>query len=88
MALTSIRLPEHLARELDAIAARRRTSRSEVVREAVAEYCAAHRGDADGDPVALLDRLVTYRGSGKSDLGTRSEQYLRELFGERRRRSR
>jgi Arc/MetJ-type ribon-helix-helix transcriptional regulator len=86
MALTSIRLPEHLARELDEIAARRRTTRSDLVREAVAEYCAVHRGDADADPLALLERLVTYRGSGKTDLGSRSEEYLRELFGERRRR--
>lgn len=86
MPLTSIRLPDHLTRDLDEIAARRRTTRSELVREAVEEYCAGHRGRDDADPVALVERLVTYEGSGKGDLAERSEEHLREMLGERRRR--
>lgn len=85
MSLTSIRLPDHLVRQLDEVAGLRRTSRSEVVREAVAQYCATARADAR-DPLALLDRLVTYKGSGRGDLARRSEQYLREIFRERRHR--
>jgi metal-responsive CopG/Arc/MetJ family transcriptional regulator len=89
MPLTSIRLPDHLTRDLDEIAARRRTTRSELVREAVEEYCTGHRSRNDSDPVALVERLVTYRGSGKGDLAERSEEYLREMFRDRRgRRSR
>ena len=84
MSLTSMRLPDHLVRELDEIAGRRRTTRSELVREAVEQYCATARSDS-GDPVALVDRLVTYKGSGRGDLGRRSEHYLRESFRERRR---
>ena len=85
MSLTSIRLPDHLLRELDEVAGRRRTTRSELVREAVEQYCATVRSD-ERDPVALVDRLVTYTGSGRGDLARRSEHYLREIFGERRRR--
>jgi metal-responsive CopG/Arc/MetJ family transcriptional regulator len=86
MALTSIRLPDHLARDLDEIAARRHLTRSEIVREAVEEYCAGQRARDDADPVALVERLVTYAGSGRGDLAQRSEEYLREMARERRRR--
>jgi metal-responsive CopG/Arc/MetJ family transcriptional regulator len=87
MLLTSIRLPEALARELDAIATRRRTPRSEVIREAIEQYCATARGASAGDRIALVRQLVTYRGSGRGDLAARSEEYLRERFhGVRRRR--
>jgi Arc/MetJ-type ribon-helix-helix transcriptional regulator len=88
MALTSIRLPDHLVHDVDEVAARRRSTRSEVVREAVAEYCAAARGGRELDPVALVERLVTYPGSGRGDLAERSEFYLRALFRARRRRPR
>jgi len=86
MALTSIRLPDHLVRELDELAARRRTTRSDVVRDAVEHYCAAASAAEQADPVILVERLVTYPGSGRGDLARRSEHYLRELFDERRRR--
>ena len=86
MSLTSIRLPDHLVRELDEVAGRRHTTRSDLVREAVEQYCAALRSGEALDPVALVDSLVTYEGSGRGDLGRRSEYYLREIFGERRRR--
>jgi hypothetical protein len=88
MALTSIRLPDDLVRDVDEVAARRRSTRSEVVREAVAEYCAVARGGREIDPVALVERLVTYPGSGQGDLAQRSEFYLRALFRARRRRPR
>jgi predicted DNA-binding antitoxin AbrB/MazE fold protein len=40
---------------------------------------------AGADRVALLHRLVTYRGSGCGDLASRSKEYLRKLSHERRR---
>lgn len=86
MSLTSLRLPEHLLRLLDDIAERRRVTRSDVVREAVEQYCTAARPTGERDPVALVERLVDYPGSGRGDLAARSEAHLRELFGERRRR--
>ena len=87
MALTSIRLPDHLVRELDEVAARRKATRSELVRDAVEQYCSTARLAKESDPVALVEQLVTYRGSGRGDLARRSEQYLREMFGARRQRS-
>lgn len=35
--------------------------------------------------LALLDRLVTYEGSGRGDLAARSKEYLRQIFHEQRR---
>jgi hypothetical protein len=86
MALRSIRLPDHLAREIDDLAAARRVPRSRLVREAIERYCAAARSGRAADRVTLLRQLVNYPGSGKGDLGERSEHYLRELFRGRRRR--
>ncbi len=89
MAVANIRLPDHLSRELDEIAARRRTTRSTLVREAVAQYCNAVRDEDTEDPFLLLDAEVTYEGSGVGDLSTNSEAYLREkLSGRSRRRTR
>jgi predicted DNA-binding protein len=85
MALTSIRLSDHLVRLLDDLAARRHLTRSDLVREAVEQYCAAGRDSAARDPVAMVDRLVDYPGSGRGDLASRSEDYLRQMFDERRR---
>ena len=86
MALTSIRLPDHLVRQVDEVAAQQRITRSEVVRDAVAQYCTAARSARTHDPVALVEQLVTYPGSGRGDLARRSEDYLREIFRARRRR--
>lgn len=89
MAVANIRLPDHLSRELDEIAARRRTTRSMVVREAVAQYCNAVREDDEEDPFLLIEDTPSYAGSGKGDLAANSEAYLREkLSGRGRRRSR
>lgn len=44
--------------------------------------------EAPPDRLALLDRLLTYEGSGRGDLAARSEEYLRQIFHEQRRRSR
>lgn len=88
MASTSLRLPDHLTRELDEIATKRRTTRSDLIREAVERYCSAARDAGGTDLVELIEQLVTYPGSGVGDLGRRSEVHLREMFRDRRRRSR
>ena len=49
MALT-VRLSPKTERALNALAKRRRLSRSDVVREAIEQYGAADAGDADGRP--------------------------------------
>lgn len=85
MSLKSLRLPDELAREIDEIAARRRTTGSNVIREAVARYCEAVRNDVEDDPFLMIEDEPSYGGSGRGDLAESSEAYLRERFGARRR---
>jgi metal-responsive CopG/Arc/MetJ family transcriptional regulator len=86
VAIFSIRLPGSLVRRLDDLSSASGATRSELVREAVDQYCRRARPSRKPDPIDLLDKLVDYEGSGLSDLGSRSEQHLRKLFRERRRR--
>lgn len=85
MATKTVRLPTHLSRAIDGLAADRHTTPSEIIREAAAEYCANARTHSATDRLALLRRLVTYEGSGRGDLAAHSEDYLRKLFHARRR---
>ncbi|HYD47855.1 MAG TPA: ribbon-helix-helix protein, CopG family [Terriglobales bacterium] len=86
--MTSIRLPDHLSRELDEIAARRKTTRSTLVREAVARYCNAVREEEEDDPFLLIEDEPSYGGSGRGDLAENSEKYLRGKLSGRRHRAR
>jgi metal-responsive CopG/Arc/MetJ family transcriptional regulator len=85
MTTTSFRLTRDLAIALDHLAAERGTTRSELIREAVQQFVAAAQAGGPADRVALVRRLVDYEGSGRGDLAARSEDYLREMFGARRR---
>ena len=88
MDLTTVRLPENLARSVDEIAKQRQVSRSDVVREALEQYC-KRAGNAESlSRVELLQSLVSYDGSGVGDLASRSEEHLRKRFNARRRGSR
>jgi len=82
---TSIRLPPGLIQAIERAAARRGVSRSTLVREALEEHL---RGAGSAGLAGLVDRLVTYPGSGVGDLSTRGEEILRERFHGRRRRPR
>jgi metal-responsive CopG/Arc/MetJ family transcriptional regulator len=84
MELTTIRLPEELARAVDQIAEQRQVTRSEIVRDALEQYC---RKTERRSPkrLELLSALVTYPGSGVGDLARRSQAYLRKRFREKRR---
>jgi hypothetical protein len=73
-----------MTHELDQLAAERRTTRSEVIRLAVEEFLTKTRQGKSPDRVDLVNRLVTYTGSGQPDLGRNSKKHLQRLFGERR----
>ena len=88
MDLTTIRLPEGLARSVDEIAKQRQVTRSVVVREALEQYCEQSRKGEQRSRTELLRSLVSYAGSGVSDLGSRSEEHLRKRFHAQRSRSR
>lgn len=79
----AIRLPDHLVDTVARVAAERSVTPSELIREAIEAYC--NNSAAPRSRIDLLDRLVTYRGSGKPDLGSRSEEHLRAMFDARRR---
>ena len=88
MDLTTVRLPERLARSVDEIAKQRQVSRSDVVREALEQYCERASNAENLSRVELLQSLVSYDGSGVGDLASRSEEHLRKRFNARRRGSR
>lgn len=88
MDLTTVRLPENLARSVDEIAKKRQVSRSDVVREALEQYCERASNAENLSRVELLRSLVSYDGSGVGDLASRSEEHLRKRFHARRRGSR
>lgn len=88
MDLTTVRLPESLARSIDEIAKQRHVSRSDVVREALEQYCERASKAETLSRVELLRSLVSYNGSGVGDLASRGEDHLRKRFNARRRRSR
>jgi metal-responsive CopG/Arc/MetJ family transcriptional regulator len=88
MDLTTVRLPENLARSVDEIAKQRQVSRSDVVREALEQYCERAIKAEPRSRVELLSSLIAYEGSGVGDLASRSEEYLRKRFNARRRRPR
>jgi len=88
MDLTTVRLPENLARSVDEIAKQRQVSRSDVVREALEQYCERASNAENLSRVELLRGLVSYEGSGVGDLASRSEEHLRKRFNARRRGSR
>jgi predicted transcriptional regulator len=77
--LVSIKLPLELAEEIDAMARRRKLSRSDVIREAMAEYVVRSESSSRLSALALAGDLA---GSleGPEDLAT-NPVYL-EGFGE------
>lgn len=85
MAMTSIRLPDDLTQALDEIATRRRSTRSMLIREAVASYCEAVRREEEDDPFLLIEDEPSYGGSGRGDLAENGEAILRERLGGKRR---
>jgi metal-responsive CopG/Arc/MetJ family transcriptional regulator len=85
---TSVRLPAELTEGLDHLARDRGTTRSELIRLAIEAFVEAARAGGPADRVALLRAIVTYPGSGRGDLATRSAHHLRKTFDARRRRPR
>ena len=86
MPTTSLRLAQRTADAIERIAHARNMTRSQVIREAIDTYIEAERRCATPDRLGLLEKLVTYKGSGRGDLARNSETYLRKLFDAQRRR--
>jgi len=78
-AQVSVRLPEDLRRELDAVARARGVRRSRVLREALRLYL---RGTPGQDsPYQRVRELAGVAYGGPDDLGAAHRDYLREILG-------
>lgn len=78
-AQVSVRLPEDLRRELDAVARARGVRRSRVLREALRLYLRGAPGQAS--PYQRVRELAGVAYGGPDDLGAAHRDYLREILG-------
>lgn len=81
----AIRIPEPLLKRVRQSARAMKKSRSEIIREALEDYFERGGVGVERDPYAALVSLMPFEGSGVSDLGAKSEFYLRKKFRARSR---
>lgn len=80
----TLRIPEHLARQLNALVRKKRKSRSSIVREAIVAYFQRETGRYKDNPYDRVQDLIGSVSGGPPDLGARHREYLKELFHARR----
>ena len=81
----TVRLTPKTERALNALAKRRRLSRSDVVREAIEQYHAADGGDAGGRPYDAWLDVIGVVALGARDVGrTTGEQFTAIVAGQKR----
>jgi hypothetical protein len=76
MKMFAVRLPDHLAAEIEAESRVRRMSKSDVVRDRL-QRAPAH---PDTDPLASIRHLIGSVDGGHPDLSSRKKEYLRALI--------
>jgi len=74
--MLTVRLPDHLERELERLAAEERTTKTQIVRRALERYLEAQRGERSSFELgaALFGRY----GSGESTRSTTYKRHVRE----------
>ncbi len=77
----SIRLDEQLNKKIEALAAKEKTSKSELVREALTEYLAAR--EKEEKSYELGQDLFGRYGSGEGDLSTTYKKRMKEKLDAR-----
>lgn len=88
METTSYRLSAEIIADVERLAEARGVTKSELVREALAEYLSRHAREAPKlDRVAVLDAILGAEpeGLGIPDLSERAEEYLRTGLGKQAR---
>lgn len=75
-----VRLPDDLARKLDRLAARRRTDRSALVREAIQAYVSGEAAALTERPIDRVRDMAGAVRGGPPDLGLRHREYLKALL--------
>lgn len=83
METTAFRLPRSLLQALAAEARQLGVPRSAILRQALRAYFAAEKRKP-ATALALVDSIVTWKGSGRGNLARDSEKILRERLRARR----
>jgi predicted transcriptional regulator len=77
----SVRLDKKTESLLEQTASTLRTSKAEVIKKSLSDYCARVLTERRKRPYDLIKDLLGRAGSGRGDLSARSEEILRERFG-------
>lgn len=76
----SVRLDKKTESLLEQTALTLKTSKAEVVKKSLSDYCARILTERRRRPYELIKDLLGKEGSGRSDLSARSEEILRQRF--------
>jgi len=76
----SVRLDKKTESLLEQTASTLKTSKAEVIKQSLSDYCARILTEKWKRPYELIKDLLGKEGSGKGDLSLRSEQILRKRF--------
>ena len=76
----SVRLDKKTESLLEQTASTLNTSKAEVIKQSLSDYCARVLTERRKRPYDLIKDLLGKEGSGRGDLSTRSEEILRERF--------
>ena len=76
----SVRLDKKTESLLKQTASTLKTSKAEVIKQSLSDYCARVLTERRKRPYDLIKDLIGKDGSGRGDLSGRSEEILRERF--------
>jgi hypothetical protein len=74
----SVRLDKKTESLLEETASTLKTSKAEVIKKSLSDYCARVLTERRKRPYDLIKDLLGEEGSGRGDLSTRGEEILRE----------
>lgn len=77
----SVRLDKKTESLLVETASALKTSKTEVIKKSLSDYCARVLTERRKRPYDLIKDLLGKGGSGRGDLSARSDEILRERFG-------
>jgi pantothenate kinase-related protein Tda10 len=80
----SARLDEDTDAALTKAAKVLRTTKTEVLKRSIREYCGKVLEEKATTPYELIRDLIGEEGSGRGDLSVKSEDILRERFGRKK----
>jgi hypothetical protein len=79
----SVRLDKKTESLLEQTASTLKTSKAEVIKQSLSDYCARILTEKRKRPYELIKDLLDRGGSGRGDLSGRGEEILRERFRRR-----